>query len=87
MNKLQFDSSILEIGCGNSSFSAQMHESGYTNIVAIDFAPSVISSMKQKYSNYKGLQCKFRYLKFHFKNESSVKSSFDYGRKRNEFPK
>ena len=37
---------ILVIGCGNSTFSGSLYDAGFTNIVNIDFAASVISRMK-----------------------------------------
>lgn len=39
---------ILVIGCGNSTFSGSLYDAGFTNIVNIDFAASVIARMKSE---------------------------------------
>jgi len=43
------DASILILGCGNSAFSAQMADAGYTNITSIDFRNVVIATMVEKH--------------------------------------
>jgi SAM-dependent methyltransferase len=45
------ESKILVIGCGNSSFSADLYDAGYENIVNIDFSVVVIDSMRAKYKD------------------------------------
>lgn len=40
---------ILVVGCGNSSFSADLYDAGFPNIVNIDFSTVVIDSMRQKH--------------------------------------
>ena len=43
------DSSVLVVGCGNSSLSEMMHlHLGLNKILSIDFEESVISKMKEK---------------------------------------
>jgi SAM-dependent methyltransferase len=42
---LQPHHNILVVGCGNSSFSADLYEAGFHNITNIDFASSVIERM------------------------------------------
>lgn len=37
---------ILIVGCGNSSFSADIYDAGYHNIVNIDFSANVIEKMR-----------------------------------------
>ncbi len=37
---------ILIVGCGNSSFSAEIYDAGYENIVNIDFSQNVIDKMR-----------------------------------------
>eukprot|EP01031_Cornospumella_fuschlensis_P041435 gene41435-50560_t len=37
---------ILIVGCGNSSFSADIYDEGFHNIINIDFAESVIARMR-----------------------------------------
>lgn len=39
---------VLVVGCGNSSFSADLYDCGFSNIVNIDFSPEVIAQMKKK---------------------------------------
>lgn len=46
-----YNASILVIGCGNSTFSAKLYDSGFRNITNIDFAASVIEHMAAKNSS------------------------------------
>jgi EEF1A lysine methyltransferase 4 len=41
---------ILIVGCGNCSFSADIYDAGYENIVNIDFSEMVIDKMRQIHS-------------------------------------
>jgi EEF1A lysine methyltransferase 4 len=41
---------ILIVGCGNSPFSADLYDAGYTNIVNIDYSDNVIQHMQQLHS-------------------------------------
>lgn len=41
--------SLPQVGCGNSSFSADLYDAGFPNIVNIDFSTVVIDSMRQKH--------------------------------------
>ncbi|ETV65834.1 hypothetical protein H257_17561 [Aphanomyces astaci] len=41
---------ILVVGCGNSTFSIDLYEAGYTNIINLDFSSVVIERMSAKYS-------------------------------------
>jgi EEF1A lysine methyltransferase 4 len=41
--------SVLILGCGNSPFSAQMADAGYTNVTSVDFSSVVIAKMTDKY--------------------------------------
>eukprot|EP01038_Epipyxis_sp_PR26KG_P006013 gene6013-8283_t len=43
---LKPDDKILIIGCGNSSFSSDLYDDGYTNIINIDFSTVVIEHMR-----------------------------------------
>ena len=43
---LKPDSRILIVGCGNSSFSADIYDEGFENITNIDFSGVVIDKMK-----------------------------------------
>jgi SAM-dependent methyltransferase len=47
--RINFDSRILIVGCGNSPFSAEMYDDGYHNIVNIDFSKVVIDEMRQRH--------------------------------------
>eukprot|EP01095_Lingulamoeba_sp_RSL-Kostka_P004107 TRINITY_DN1519_c0_g1_i1.p2 TRINITY_DN1519_c0_g1~~TRINITY_DN1519_c0_g1_i1.p2 ORF type:complete len:239 (+),score=54.09 TRINITY_DN1519_c0_g1_i1:682-1398(+) len=37
----------LNVGCGNSSFSKELYEDGYKNIVNIDYSDNIITKMKK----------------------------------------
>ena len=39
---------ILVVGCGNSSFSADLYDAGFTNIVSIDYSQVVIDAMRKR---------------------------------------
>lgn len=41
---------ILVVGCGNSSFSADLYDEGFHNIVNIDYSEVVITKMRAKHS-------------------------------------
>lgn len=41
---------ILVVGCGNSPFSADLYDAGYTNIVNIDYSATVIQHMQEKHA-------------------------------------
>lgn len=42
------DASILMVGCGNSNFSEQLFDHGFTNITNIDVSSVVIEQMSQR---------------------------------------
>ncbi|GAO46159.1 S-adenosyl-L-methionine-dependent methyltransferase [Saitoella complicata NRRL Y-17804] len=39
---------ILNVGCGNSTLSRDLHDDGFSNLVSIDYAPSCIEQMRQR---------------------------------------
>ena len=41
---------ILVIGCGNSSFSADLVDAGCTDVTSVDYSPVVIDRMREKHS-------------------------------------
>lgn len=45
------DCKILVVGCGNSTFSADLYDYGYTNITNIDFSKVCIDNMRMKHEN------------------------------------
>ncbi|CAH0521944.1 unnamed protein product [Peronospora belbahrii] len=47
---VQLSGRILMVGCGNSTFSADMYNAGYHHITNIDFSKVVIERMRTKYS-------------------------------------
>lgn len=47
-NFISKDSSILVIGCGNSDFSSDLYDKGFTDITNLDFSELVIYEMKIK---------------------------------------
>lgn len=52
---IRFSQRILVIGCGNSRFSSDLYDAGYTNIVNIDYSPTVIERMKTSNSTRIGM--------------------------------
>ena len=46
---VRFDDKILVLGCGNSTFSADLYDAGFKNVTSVDFSTIVIDSMKKKY--------------------------------------
>eukprot|EP00929_Paragymnodinium_shiwhaense_P090986 TRINITY_DN51047_c0_g1_i1.p1 TRINITY_DN51047_c0_g1~~TRINITY_DN51047_c0_g1_i1.p1 ORF type:complete len:393 (-),score=69.58 TRINITY_DN51047_c0_g1_i1:19-1035(-) len=48
------DAPILNVGCGNSRLSQQLHDDGYTDVTNTDLAPSVIESMSEKCASLTG---------------------------------
>ena len=63
---------ILELGCGNSTLSADLYNAGFKNITAIDFSTTIIKKMAEIYSeikiNFK--VCDFNNLNFFFDEKS-----------------
>lgn len=49
LDKSLLDQKLLLIGCGNSSLGHDMWRDGFTDVESMDYAESVIVSMKQKY--------------------------------------
>lgn len=45
------DDKILVLGCGNSTFSAELYDAGFQNVTSVDFSPNVIDAMKKKYND------------------------------------
>jgi SAM-dependent methyltransferase len=43
------DSRILVVGCGNSSFSADMYADGYHHITSLDYSRAVIERMRARH--------------------------------------
>jgi len=56
--------SILMIGCGNSDLSFEMNETGYTNVLNIDFSRVVIYQMKHKYPKLQWAQMNALYMSY-----------------------
>ncbi|KDO35701.1 hypothetical protein SPRG_18855 [Saprolegnia parasitica CBS 223.65] len=48
-------SRLLIVGCGNSTFSVDLYDAGYTNIVNLDFSSVVIERMSGKYTESRPL--------------------------------
>ncbi|KAH6675473.1 S-adenosyl-L-methionine-dependent methyltransferase [Halenospora varia] len=42
---------ILQLGCGNSTLTGDLHALGYTNQTSVDFSQVVIEAMKSKYAD------------------------------------
>lgn len=45
---LSADSRILVVGCGNSSFSADLYDAGYHQIYSLDYSKVVIEEMRKR---------------------------------------
>jgi SAM-dependent methyltransferase len=50
------DVNVLVVGCGNSSLSADMYDSGFTSIVSVDFSESVIAQMTVENASRPGMR-------------------------------
>uniref|UniRef100_A0A2P2KBI5 Methyltransferase-like protein 13 isoform X1 n=1 Tax=Rhizophora mucronata TaxID=61149 RepID=A0A2P2KBI5_RHIMU len=59
---IPLNSSVLELGCGNSQLSEEMHKDGITDITCIDWSAVVVEKM-QKLLSAKGYKSLF--LSFH----------------------
>jgi SAM-dependent methyltransferase len=46
---------VLVLGCGNSTFSADLYDGGYTNLVNIDFSATVIAKMASMHGDARPL--------------------------------
>lgn len=44
-------STILVVGCGNSSFSADLYDDGYPHITNVDYAENVIAHMAERHAS------------------------------------
>ncbi|XP_062409946.1 EEF1A lysine methyltransferase 4 isoform X2 [Sardina pilchardus] len=49
------EDSILVLGCGNSSMSADMHRAGFAAITNIDYSPVCIATMAQRHADCAGM--------------------------------
>ena len=48
---IDFEDKILILGCGNSTFSADLCDAGYLHVNSADFSSVVIDAMRKKYSS------------------------------------
>ena len=48
---LEFEDRILVLGCGNSTFSADLCDAGFKHVSSADFSSVVIDAMNKKYSS------------------------------------
>ena len=69
--------SILILGCGNSSLSADLKEEGFSNITSLDFSPIVIEHMQEKHPDMRWVEGDMRCLEEIFAEEV-FSSSFFY---------
>ena len=53
--EIKKESSILNVGCGNSEFSEKMYDEGFTHNYNIDICQNVIDFMKSRNKDKKGL--------------------------------
>ena len=74
LQKLQTPSPrILVIGCGNSRLSEQLHNDCHRQIINIDISSVCINQMKEKYTDYKGME----FLEMDVTNMNFESNSFD----------
>jgi 2-polyprenyl-3-methyl-5-hydroxy-6-metoxy-1,4-benzoquinol methylase len=50
------DVSVLVVGCGNSSLSADMYDAGFTSITSVDFSEAVIAQMRASSASRPGMR-------------------------------
>lgn len=67
------NSSILILGCGNSTHGEDMYRDGYKNIVNIDFSETVIKNMKERCYNMPEM----KWIKMNIKDLKFDNESFD----------
>eukprot|EP01029_Cantina_marsupialis_P009808 TRINITY_DN22637_c0_g1_i1.p1 TRINITY_DN22637_c0_g1~~TRINITY_DN22637_c0_g1_i1.p1 ORF type:complete len:705 (-),score=237.46 TRINITY_DN22637_c0_g1_i1:214-2328(-) len=67
------DISILELGCGNSTFAAKLAGSGYKKVVAVDFSDTVIAQMQEKHKDIANLE----FVKMDMMNTEFANGEFD----------
>jgi len=51
LRDIKKDNAILILGCGNSNFSAELHDAGFSRITSVDFSHVVIEDMQQKFAS------------------------------------
>ena len=44
MRDISVHDKILVLECGNSTFSADLHDAGFRNVTSVDFFPNVIEA-------------------------------------------
>jgi SAM-dependent methyltransferase len=57
---LKFSDNILVVGCGNSTFSADLYDAGFKNIVNIDYSEVVIASMREENKDREEMEWRVR---------------------------
>lgn len=71
---LKVDSKILVVGCGNSTFSPDLYDAGFHNIVNIDYSDVVIENMRSKHSETRP---EMQWVKMDMCNLTFENGSFD----------
>ena len=46
---LKEEDKIIVLGCGNSTFSSDLCDAGFSNVTSVDFSTAVINAMRKKY--------------------------------------
>ncbi|KAF8586366.1 S-adenosyl-L-methionine-dependent methyltransferase [Ramaria rubella] len=67
-------SSILVLGCGNSTLSEEMYDAGYTNITNVDFSSVLIRNMRNKHAEGRP---KMQWLEMDVRSLTFESQSFD----------
>ena len=55
---------ILQLGCGNSQLSVELHKAGYTNMVNIDISPVCVANIKAEFPELSFLEMDMTKLGF-----------------------
>ncbi|KAJ0639916.1 putative endothelin-converting enzyme 1 [Helianthus annuus] len=68
------DSSVLELGCGNSQLSDELYNDGITNITCIDLSSVAVEKMQKRFfsKGYKGFCIYFLYTYYNVQCGSSL---------------
>jgi SAM-dependent methyltransferase len=69
---LKFSDTILVVGCGNSTFSADLYDAGFKNIINIDFSEVVIASMREENKDREEMEWRVRRRRRKYIQNSSI---------------
>lgn len=70
---------ILNVGCGTSKIPEDLFTAGYTQITSIDYSPTVIEDMQEKYTEFPTLLFEMKDVRTMDYPENSFDIVFDKG--------